>query len=98
MASYRKAGTERLLRAQGHILEALAAGAILTGTPEELGARFGLAPDELRLCLLDLVHAGWAAVHAAPTGRLTARLERRSPSTRMAVDIDRRRAATNAWP
>ena len=97
MTSSRKPATERLLRAQGHILEALAAGAVLTGTPDELGSRFSLAPDELRLCLLDLVRAGWAAVDTAPTGRLTARLERRSSSAPTSVDVDRRRATTETW-
>jgi hypothetical protein len=97
MASYRTSATERFLRAQGHILETLADGAVLTGTPEELGARFGLAPVELRRCLLELVLAGWAAIDTDAAGRLTARLERRSPGARTYLDVDRRRAPTDAW-
>lgn len=65
-----------LLAAEGRILEALAGGADLTGTPQEVAARFGLKVDELDLCLAHLGTANWIWVQRAAAARLAIRLER----------------------
>jgi len=85
-----------LLDAQGDILETLATGVVLTGTLDDLGRRFGLAPEDLRGCLRTLVAAGWVAVRTLPAGHLTARIERRMLGPRP-VAVDRRRAHSDAW-
>src|SRR6266545_7937239 len=85
------------LAAQARILEALATGAVLTGTLDDLGQEFGLSPDDLRLCLRELVQARWVAVQTLPFGHLTARIERRTLGLRP-VARDRRRATPDAWP
>jgi hypothetical protein len=91
MANVHGLAAERLFRAQGHILEALASGVVLTGTTDEIGPRFSLSPDELQICLRELVRAGWAALDVDPAGILTARLERRAGGPPQSVDLERRR-------
>ena len=71
--------------------------AVLSGTLDRLGQEFDLTPDELRLCLRELVRAGWIAVQTFPFGHLTAQLERRSPTGLPSMARERRRAAPDAW-
>ena len=97
MTFERDAATARQVLGQGHILEALADGEAITGTLKRLGRQFGLTPDELQACLLELTHAGWIVVQTQPFGRLSVRLERRS-SVSQSVALDRRRPVTNFWP
>lgn len=82
---------------QGRILEALAGDdVVLVGTLERLGRRFGLTPEELRGCLRELVRVGWVAVQTQPFGRLSVRLERRSPNLQQVV-TEGRRGVQDAW-
>ena len=97
MASPRATTAPAHRAGQGRILEELATGLALTGTLDDLGQQFGLPPDDLRLCLRELVQAGWVAVRTLPDGRLTARIERRTLGLRP-VARDRRRATPDAWP
>jgi DNA-binding transcriptional regulator PaaX len=93
----RDSSTDRRVLAQGRILEALPNDdTVLTGTLERLAERFGLSTDDLRICLRELVRAGWIAVRTEPFQRLTVRLDRR---TRDAQDVraDRRRGVQDAW-
>src|SRR4051794_36219448 len=63
---------ETRIRGEGRILETLAEdGVVLTGTLGRLGKQFGLAPDELRGCLLELAYAGWITILIQPFERLT---------------------------
>ena len=78
-------------------MEALASGDVLAGTLDHPGQRFGLAPDELRVCLLQLAYAGWVAVQTQPGGRLTIRLERRSHIAPPPASGERRRPVPDAW-
>src|SRR5687767_9016970 len=97
MGSPRDAATGRRVLGQGRILEALAGDDDgLTGTLDRLGRQFGLAPDELRACLRELMRVGWVAVHTQPFGRLTIRLERRSHDAQP-VSVERRRGVPDAW-
>jgi len=97
MAGRHEPADTDLLPAQARILEALSTGAFLTGTLDDLGQEFGLPPDDLRLCLRELVQARWVAVQTLPFGHLTARIERRTLGLRP-VARDRRRATPDAWP
>jgi DNA-binding transcriptional regulator PaaX len=98
MMSQRDAATDRRLLGQGRILEALAGDdAVLIGTLERLGRQFGLAPDDLRASLRELVRAGWVAVQTQPFGRVTIRLERRSHEAPPPVTGERRRSVPDAW-
>jgi DNA-binding transcriptional regulator PaaX len=97
MSSPDDPATRRYLLEQGHILEALAYGDVLTGTLDHLGRRFGLAPAELRACLRQLASAGWIAVQTEPFGRLTIRLERRSHRAPPPMSGERRRPVPDAW-
>ncbi len=97
MSLPRDSATDRRVLGQGRILEALPDDdAVLSGTLNRLGRRFGLAPDELRACLRELVRTGWIAVQTQPFGRLTVRLERRSREHRP-VTVERRRGVPDAW-
>ena len=87
----------RRLHGQGRILEAVAYGEVLTGTLDRLGQEFELAPDELGVCLRELVRASWIAVQTQPFGRLSIRLERRSHKARPPVTGERRGSMRNAW-
>ena len=97
MTSPREAATPQRILGQGRILEALAEGAVLTETLDGLSERFSLAPDDVRACLRELVRRGWVAVQAQPSGRLTVRIERRSPRGRPPVTGERRRSAAGTW-
>lgn len=97
MKSPRDAAAEQRVLGQGRILEALAGDdVVLVGTLERLGRRFGLTPEELRGCLRELVRVGWVAVQTQPFGRLSVRLERRSPNLQQVV-TERRRGVQDAW-
>jgi hypothetical protein len=88
---------DRRVLGQGRILEALSdEDTVLVGTLNRLGRQFGLAPDDLRACLRELVRAGWVAVQTQPFGRLTVRLERRSRDSQP-VTVERRRGVPDAW-
>jgi len=64
------------LPAQGRILEEFVDNeTILSGTLESLGNQFGLTPEDLRICLCELVQAGWLHVEAHAFGPLTIRLD-----------------------
>ena len=86
-----------LLRAQARILDALATGAVLTGTLDDLGQQFGLPAHDLRTCVCELVRVQWIAAQTHPDGRVTIRIERRSLGPRP-VASDRRSATADAWP
>jgi hypothetical protein len=76
MTSQRDAATARRIGGQGRILEALAEdGAVLTGTLGRLGERFGLAPQVVRLCILELADAGWITIEPRRRGQLTVRMD-----------------------
>lgn len=97
MKSPRDAAAEQRVLGQGRILEALAGDdVVLVGTLERLGRRFGLTPEELRGCLRELVRVGWVAVQTQPFGRLSVRLERRSPNLQQVV-TEGRRGVQDAW-
>ena len=68
-----------LAAAQQHLLRAISEGTGLTGTVDELGAWSGIAPHDLRTCILALSDAGWIAVQTETSGRLRLRLGRRQP-------------------
>jgi DNA-binding transcriptional regulator PaaX len=98
MTAPRDIAEARHVRGQGRILEALAEdNAVLIGTLERLSKQFGLAPDDLRTCLLELMRAGWIAVQTQPFGRLTVRLERRLHETPPPAVGERRRSVPDAW-
>jgi hypothetical protein len=84
--------------AQGRILEEFDDETVLSGTLCSLGQQFGLVPEDLRACLRELVRVGWLAVQTQPFGRLTIRLEHRTPDG-MAPDApwERRRSEGDAW-
>ena len=81
---------------QARILEALATGAVLAGTLDDLAQQFSLPPEDLRRCLRELVRAHWVAVQVLPFGHLRVRIERRSLGPRR-VARERRRATPDAW-
>jgi hypothetical protein len=89
--------TTRWILGQGRILEALAAGEVLTGTLDGLSQHLALTPDELRGCLREMVRRGWVAVQTQPFSLLTVRLERRSHRAPPPVTGERRRPVPNVW-
>ena len=98
MTSQRDAATARRVRGQGHILEALADDAVvLTGTLDRLGQRFGLPLEVVRICLLELLDAGWVRIDVRPSGSLTALRPRTAGAlTALSVRVERRRSADRA--
>jgi hypothetical protein len=75
MTSRRDTATARRVRGQGQILEALTEDdAVLAGTLARLGERFGLPPQVVRACILELAHAGWITIQPHRLGNLTIRL------------------------
>jgi hypothetical protein len=98
MGPQRDAATDRRVRVQGRILEELAEDdAVLAGTLDRLGRDMDLAPDELRVCLRELVRAGWIVVQTFPFSYLTVQLERRSPTALPSMAGERRRPVADAW-
>jgi DNA-binding IclR family transcriptional regulator len=59
---------------QGRLLELVAEGAALDGTPAGLARRLGVAPGALQPCLAELARVGWVAVEVDGEGRLSIRL------------------------
>jgi len=90
-------GTPDLLLAEGRVLEAVASGSVLLGTPEELARQLGVRSDNLRIALHELQRVSWIVVHVQPAGRLAVRLERRSPERQPAIGIERRGVQPPVW-
>jgi len=98
MTSPRDAATNRRVLEQGPILGELAEDdAVRSGTLDRLGTQFGLARDELRTCLREMVRTGWIAAQTQPFGRLTIRPERRSHEAPPPVVGEHRRSVPDAW-
>src|SRR5690348_12555519 len=75
MAALRTDATDRRIIEEGSLMEALAEdGAVLTGSIDSLGRRFGLFPNGLRACLLELARAGWISILIQPFGRITVQI------------------------
>jgi hypothetical protein len=98
MAIHNDPSRDHLMLAQGRILEEFDDETVLSGTLRSLGRRFALAPDDLRACLRELVRAGWLVVQTQSFGRLTIRLEHRTPDGG-APDApwEHRRSEGDAW-
>jgi len=96
MAIHRELSPGAVYRAQGRILDMVADGDAVHGSLDRLAAECGLDPDTLRMCLREMVHAGWIAVQTHPFRRLTIRLELRTLGPRP-VAVDRRRLQCDAW-
>jgi len=62
-----------LIRAQGYLIDAVATGATVTGTVEELAGVLHVSEAVLRLALRDLHRVGWIAVRELPAGKLQVR-------------------------
>ena len=67
------------LLAQERLLDAVAAGEVVVGTPDELAARFGVSLEALGRAMAELLRAGWIVMRAGLDGRLAVRFERRRP-------------------
>ena len=97
MGEESRVGTPDLLLAEGRVLEAVASGTVLHGTPEELARQLGVRPDDLRIALHELQRVSWIVAHVQPTGRLAVRLERRSPERRPTIATERRGVQPPVW-
>src|SRR3954452_9591150 len=62
--------TLTLLLAQSRVLKALAGGAVLQGTPDELIRHLDVSPDVLSAALHDLVAGRWTFASSTPDGCL----------------------------
>ena len=85
-----------LLLAQSRVLEAIARGAILEGTPAELIQRLHIGPEVFRAALHDLVVGGWVFATTADDGKLTVGRERRRRDLGPPGRVERR-LATSVW-
>ena len=90
-------GTPNLLLVEGRVLEAVASGSVLLGTPDELAGQLGVRTGDLRIALRELQWVGWIVVHVQPAERLTVRLERRSTERQHAIAVERRGAQPPVW-
>ncbi len=97
MGEESRAGTPDLLLAEGRVLETVASGSILLGTPEELARQLGVRLGDLRIALRELQWVGWIVVHVQAAGRLIVRLERRSSEGQRAITVERRGAQPPLW-
>jgi hypothetical protein len=98
MVTHNDPSWDRLVPAQGRILEEFDDETVLSGTLRSLGLRFGLAPEDLRACLRELVRVGWLVVQTRPFGRLTIRLEHRTTANEPPdAPWERRRSNQDAW-
>jgi hypothetical protein len=61
--------------AEGRLVDALAGGGVLVGTPDELAARLGLTLAAFGAALQALLGARWIVVQAHQDGRLSLRWE-----------------------
>ena len=86
-----------LMLAQSRVLRALAGGAVLQGTPDDLARDLDVGPDAFYAALHDLVEGGWIFVSSTQDGRLIIGRERRQRDDGPAVPPERR-AATAARP
>ena len=86
--------TLSLLLAQSRVLRALAGGAVLQGTPDELIRDLDIGPDAFRAALHDLVEGGWIFTSTTPDGRLIVGRERRQRSDGPPGPAERRGAAS----
>lgn len=66
-----------LMLAQSRVLRALAGGAVLQGTPDDLSRDLDVNADAFRAALSDLVEGGWIFVSPTEDGRLIVGRERR---------------------
>ena len=62
-----------VLVAQGRVLEAVADGAELRGTPVRLARRFGVGAADLGAAVREAAGAGWLAVERGPGRHLAVR-------------------------
>ena len=77
-----------VLVAQGRLLDAVADGAVLCGTTDELAGRLDVSIAAFRAALRELAAARWIVAQTEPDGRLTVRWERRQH--RAPVPLERR--------
>jgi hypothetical protein len=61
--------------AEGRLVNVLAGGSVLVGTPDQLAARLGLPLDAFGVALQALLGARWIVVQAHHDGRLSLRWE-----------------------
>jgi hypothetical protein len=83
-----------LLLAQSRVLEAVATGAVLEGTPAELINRLQIGPEMFRPALHDLVEGGWVFAITAQDGTLRVGRERRRRESEAPGRIERRMPAS----
>jgi hypothetical protein len=67
--------TSARLWVQSQVFEAVASGATLTGTLDDLTRQFGVTPGDLLDGLDELVRAGWVALDIDPESRFSIRLQ-----------------------
>jgi len=72
-------------------LDAVADGAVLCGTTDELAGRLDVSIAAFRAALRELAAARWIVAQTQPDGRLTVRWERRQH--RVPIPLERRRSA-----
>jgi hypothetical protein len=83
-----------MLLAESRLLEAVATGAVLEGTPEELIHRLQIGPEMFRPALHDLVEGGWVFAISAQDGTLRVGRERRRRASGPPGRIERRMPAS----
>ena len=88
--------TLSLLLAQSRVLRALAGGAVLQGTPDELIRDLDVGPEAFRAALHDLVEGGWIFTSTTPDGRLIVGRERRQRNAGAPGPAERR-ATISLW-
>jgi hypothetical protein len=81
-----------------HLLETVASGTVLVGTPARLARSLGVTVCELRATLRDLMEQRKVAVWAEASGQISIRLERRQAETLAPLPpaVDRRRPQRDA--
>ena len=80
-----------VLIAQGRLVDAVAGGAVLCGSTDELAGQLDVSAAAFRAALKTLIAARWIVAQTQPDGRLTVRWERRQH--RALVPLERRRSA-----
>jgi hypothetical protein len=83
-----------MLLAQSRVLRALAGGAVLEGTGDELIRRLEVGPEAFRAALHDLVAGGWIFLTTTHDGRLIIGRERRTREAGAVGSPERCRAAS----
>jgi hypothetical protein len=83
-----------LLLAQSRVLQAVACGTTLEGSPTELIAQLQIGPEMFRAALHDLVEGGWVFATTAHDGRLTVGRERRRRESGPPGRVERRMPAS----